>query len=516
MKVISGDRRIDSLLILQDFYSDAVSSWQETNTLGTSVTITYNFMSFRPIGSDVAGFEAMNTAQRQAVQQILAMYESYANITFVETVSGTSADLQFGTAALGQLSGGAGTAGITYLNWDNDPGTTQFGWLDDVDVYLTNDDQDDPTSYELPEAGSFAYYVLVHEIGHALGLEHPFEDIIAPIGTDNTRYSVMSYTDGFSEDSEPMTVMPYDVLALQYLYGANTSQNSGDTTYDVTDYEEDSIQSIWDAGGTDTIDLSNLTSPGDWNGTRSEHSVDMNELIDLGAKIFLSGDMNLENAIGSSFADRITGTNTANTISAGAGNDVILSRGGNDYVTGGLGADEFVNSSGNDVFLGDGGADTAVGHLGQNQFFGGSGRDVLLGGTNDDHLEGGADNDLLSGDGYSQYFGGNDRLVGGDGDDNLMGGLGQDTFVFQAGEGTDTIAKFDLEKETIIGKDFDASQDILALNGFGYANAADALADFTDGLNGAVFESAGTSVTLYGVALDELGTDNFIFDEFGG
>ena len=36
------------------------------------------------------------------------------------------------------------------------------------------------------------------------------------------------------------------------MYGTNSSHNSGDTTYTLSDYSW-GYQSIWDAGGTDTI-----------------------------------------------------------------------------------------------------------------------------------------------------------------------------------------------------------------------------------------------------------------------
>ena len=44
---------------------------------------------------------------------------------------------------------------------------------------------------------------------------------------------------------------------------------------------------------------------------------------------------------------------------------------------------------------------------------------------------------------------GQDNLVGGIGDDSLVGGRGDDLFVIQAGEGTDTIADFEMCEESI-------------------------------------------------------------------
>ena len=128
-------------------------------------------MTFRPFGSDldITGFQAMWAAQEAAVQNILAMLETFANVTFVQNPDGLEADIQFGTAVPNSV--GFGTKGITYLSWDNFAGNTTYGWLDDVDVFLTNDDTSEADEYDNTQRDTFAYSVLVHEIGHALGFE---------------------------------------------------------------------------------------------------------------------------------------------------------------------------------------------------------------------------------------------------------------------------------------------------------------------------------------------------------
>ena len=108
-------------------------------------------------------------------------------------------------------------------------------------------------------------------------------------------------------------------------------------------------------------------------------------------------------------------------------------------------------------------------------------------------------------------------MDGGAGDDKLMGGLGADTFVFRPNDGNDTIAAFDLATQGIEGRDFDPGQDKIALVGFGYASATDALADFRDTATGVVFENValGSTVTIYGVSLEQLGAYTIIFDDLG-
>jgi len=86
-----------------------------------------------------------------------------------------------------------------------------------------------------------------------------------------------------------------------------------------------------------------------------------------------------------------------------------------DLLDGGLGEDELIGWLGNDTLLGGEGSDTLTG---------GDGADSLVGGTQQDDLSGGA---------------GNDTLIGGQGDDRIDGGTGDDVYVFNKGDGKDTI-----------------------------------------------------------------------------
>jgi Ca2+-binding RTX toxin-like protein len=68
--------------------------------------------------------------------------------------------------------------------------------------------------------------------------------------------------------------------------------------------------------------------------------------------------------------------------------------------------------------------DVLAGYGGNDELYGQGGDDVLDGGEGEDRLYGG---------------GGNDTLVGGPGRDRLEGGLGNDTYIFNRGDGQDTI-----------------------------------------------------------------------------
>ncbi|ECD3276211.1 hypothetical protein ABMF62_004315, partial [Salmonella enterica subsp. enterica serovar Newport] len=79
------------------------------------------------------------------------------------------------------------------------------------------------------------------------------------------------------------------------------------------------------------------------------------------------------------------------------------------------------------------GADTLTGTSGDDELYGLAGNDVLNGQAGNDTLYGGEGNDTLNGGD------GDDFLVGGTGNDILRGGAGNDTYLFNRGDGQDTL-----------------------------------------------------------------------------
>ena len=95
----------------------------------------------------------------------------------------------------------------------------------------------------------------------------------------------------------------------------------------------------------------------------------------------------IENIVGSTNADTLTGNGVANRIEGGLGNDIVSGGGGDDVLYGDLAAG---GVGGDDILFGDAGIDTLYGGAGADRLIGGDGDDVLIGGGGNDALIGGA------------------------------------------------------------------------------------------------------------------------------
>ncbi len=150
-------------------------------------------------------------------------------------------------------------------------------------------------------------------------------------------------------------------------------------------------------------------------------------------------DTDVENLVGGSAGDRLTGTTGANVLSGGGGNDVLDGREGADLLLGGAGTDTADYSARATAVSADPDGAADDGELGEGDTIetdvegsaGGGGDDVLTGGTGSNVLSGGAGADVLDG------LQGDDDLDGGLGDDELTGGSGSD--LVRGGAGDDQL-----------------------------------------------------------------------------
>jgi len=122
------------------------------------------------------------------------------------------------------------------------------------------------------------------------------------------------------------------------------------------------------------------------------------------------------------------------------GADELYGDSGNDEVYGGEGADSIYGGYGSDHLEGNNGADQILGEAGADDINGGWGSDTLNGGADTDSLLGGFGNDDIYGGGSQDYLQGDtgeDHLYGESGTDRLAGGEGYD--IIAGGDGTDTL-----------------------------------------------------------------------------
>jgi VCBS repeat-containing protein len=207
---------------------------------------------------------------------------------------------------------------------------------------------------------------------------------------------------GDTDGSESLSAITFEGLPDGVTLNAGSSDGEGGWTVD--------------AGDLAGLEVTVPDGSGAFQMTVSATSTDTG-----GDTASITRTMDFSDHLGADSADTLAGEagDVADTLYGGAGDDALSGDGGDDTLYGGSGDD--------DVTGGDG-ADT---------IYGGDGIDTLYGGSGVDYLSGGDGNDVIYGES------GNDIILGGAGDDQLHGGEGNDEFVFDLGDGNDTIFDFE-------------------------------------------------------------------------
>ncbi|WP_438299755.1 M10 family metallopeptidase C-terminal domain-containing protein [Pseudomonas sp. NMS19W] len=490
---LTGVAPVDSLI---SGYKWESTQWYNP---GAVTSLTYSFIVpgvsvFAPnysADNEPKAAYALTDAQQQAVMSALDSWSAVANLTFQLTgESSTSVgDLRFGGYALLDSDAAA---------WAYTPSLKPNGG----DVWIGPN-----TSQPTPNKGTYDFMTFVHEIGHALGLKHSFapsayNSITLDPSLDDAAFTVMSYNNSYSY--LPTTPMVLDILAIQSLYGANTKWMTGDNVYSWAPTQS-VFETIWDAGGIDTIDASNQLAAVSINLNEGQYSKIGQAFTDQAGNSFNQGlaiayGAKIENAYGSAFNDTLIGNALDNTLNGGAGADTLI---------GGAGNDSYVIDNVGDVIIEEGPAasdvDSVYSYI-----------DYTLGANLENlNLVGNAVN--ATGNSLNNTLrgtDGNNVLDGGAGADVMIGGLGNDTYI------VDNSADVIIETSTLVNEidtvrasanfTLSANLENLYLTGtgniYGIGNAQNNLLVGNDG-NNQLVGGAGLDTMIGGKGNDAYGVD---------
>ncbi|WP_395687726.1 Ig-like domain-containing protein [Caenimonas koreensis] len=334
------------------------------------LTITYRFPAttaglYSAFGDELVGFRAVGATTATQVRLALQTWDDLIPQTFSET-SATNSNIEIA----------ASSTGIDYAHaYQPDEGTVWFG-----SAYTSG-----INNLVGAAVGSYGFETYIHELGHAIGLDHMGDYNGGGAWTpssyqDSTVYSVMSYfgptgplrsgevasadwTSASSVEYNPQTPMLNDIMAIQSMYGVSLTTRTTDTVYGFNSnvvgntaqlynfsLNANPILTLFDSGGTDTLDVSGWSVPA----VLSLISGTYSSANSMTNNIAIAYTATIENAVGGGGNDNITGNGGANALQGGGGNDTLAGGEGDDTLTGGAGSDSINGGGGNDtaVFTG--------------------------------------------------------------------------------------------------------------------------------------------------------------------
>ena len=443
-----------------------------TITWGTPSTRWY--YDEESFGNDeIYGLQKLNATQTAVAARSLSLWSDVANINFVRVGTDQSADITF------QNSTEMGD-GYAWAYYPTDENNSMKGsvWFNSYYSGLQKPSLNG-------DAASWGNLAFIHEIGHALGLEHmgnydagDGETITykthASCAEDSLLYSIMSYfapdetkqADWRASDGKMyfcQTPMMNDIAAIQKIYGKKATRES-DTVYGFNassglnsvynfSINKHPVLCIYDTNGIDTLNLSGFSS----NSSVNLQPGTFSSCDKMTKNISIARDVIIENATTGAGNDSISGNSADNILisNAGAdvlngleGNDRLFGGAGNDRLYGGTGNDTLNGGSGNDRYLVDssddrileiakGGTDTVESTVSITlEIIGAQVENIILNGTAKD-AQGNSLNNTITGNAQDNVLSGgagNDRLYGGSGNDTLDGGRGNDAMTGGAGD----------------------------------------------------------------------------------
>ena len=319
---INKNYELKSLINLTNIGPDTLvrsyKGWQSAS-IGNTVSLTYSFLSQAPAsgGEGGVGFSTYTDAQKKIIRDLFTALQNQTGLTFSE-VAGDSGQIRLG------VNQQSNTRAYSFIP-DEFKGDARAG-----DVWL------DQETVALMRPGQEGYYVLLHELGHALGLQHPLTEsdttgatvLLNAFSTTNNTV-MLDVNASTNNGSWPSWFGNFDLQALRYLYGFK-AYATGDNTYKISDTSGSMV--ILDDGGFDTLDASAVSVPASIDLRASKSSsigLDAEGASQFNNLSIAAGSL-IEGVVGTAFDDVIIGN---------AQNNVITFVGGNDMVDGGAGLD---------------------------------------------------------------------------------------------------------------------------------------------------------------------------------
>ena len=330
-------------------YDQAAAQIASYGWSGAATTpITYGFTSSDPTSP---GFARFSSTLIDAGVAAMALWSDVANIKFQHAGTGNTGNAAYTNNATILFAGDTANGGYGWTYFPGDRAASSI----DGNVYLNTSSG----NFSDLSNGSYEFMALIHEVGHALGLDHPGTynggnpsyALDALYAQDSRQYTVMSYFDAeetgaFHNWNYASTPLLHDIAAVQKLYGANYATRSGDTVYGfnstadraqyhVTSASQQAVFAIWDGGGNDTLDFSGYTQ-------NAKINLNFEAFSDVGglkANVAIARGAVIENAVGGAGNDVITGNAAANALLGGGGSDDLKGGVGNDRLDGGAGTD---------------------------------------------------------------------------------------------------------------------------------------------------------------------------------
>ena len=407
------------------------SHWSGIEVYGKSTIVTYSFptLATKPAylatlsdpnltPAALATYQGFTAAEQTLARAALAEWGNNSGLIFLEVAAGQG-DIQFHKIDFSG-TGYDGYGGIGYRPfgaWDFLSYPYFSGDLDSSgDVFMNSD---------VPVTSA----LLLHEIGHALGLKHPTEawtqyaaepDVVHDVwSADINSLTIMSEIPGGAQ-----VLTPIDIQAIQAIYGTNAQD------------------------GTQVAAWS-------WSATKQT--------------LTQTGFATADAIRGTSVIDVIKGMDGDDRLFGLAGNDTLYGNAGNDTLDGGAGNDKMYGGTGDDVYMLSAKTDKVIELAGEGfdtvysavtatlaanvevLYVLGNANVIATGNAGDNQIYGGAGNGTLKGMDGADYIVGNtgkDKITGGAGGDYVFGMGNADTFVFAnltdfgAGGAIDAIGDF--------------------------------------------------------------------------